>query len=237
MHRGRTIAAILPALDEERTIGDVVAAIDCGLVDRVIVADNGSTDGTAARARDAGADVVSAPRRGYGSACLAGIAAVRDADVLVFLDADGSDDPAAIGRLLDAMDDARADLVIGSRTIGTAASGALTPAQRFGNALACRLIRRFWGVRYTDLGPFRAVRREALERLRMSDPDMGWTVQMQVEAARKGLSAIEIPVPCGRRRAGSSKISGSLVGSWRAGRRILGTILRARLRDLAGTDG
>ncbi len=236
MHGNDTIAAIIPALDEEATIGRVVAAIDRGLVDRVIVVDNGSRDLTAGWAREAGAEVVREERRGYGSACLAGIAAAGRADVLVFLDGDGSDDPAEIRLLVDAMAEKGADMIIGSRTLGIPSPGALTMAQRMGNALTCALVRRFWHVRYTDLGPLRAVRREALEHLRMSDPDMGWTIEMQVKAARMGLSVFEIPVSCRPRAGGSSKISRSVMGSFRAGRRILWYVMRERMREMAGQD-
>ncbi|MBI5501535.1 MAG: TIGR04282 family arsenosugar biosynthesis glycosyltransferase [Deltaproteobacteria bacterium] len=237
MIRDLAVAVVIPALDEERTIGEVVAGIDRRVVDRVIVADNGSADGTARRAREAGAEVVFAARKGYGSACLAGIAAAGDADVVVFLDGDGSDDPSEIALLVETLADRGADLVLGSRTLRSDARRTLTAAQRVGNALACALLRAFWGARCTDLGPFRAVRRVALERLGMSDPDMGWTIEMQVKAARLGLRVVEVPVSRRERRAGISKISGSLAGSYRAGRRILETIVGAKLREIAGGAG
>ena len=143
MIRNLAVAVVIPALNEERTIGGVVAAIDHRVVDRVIVADNGSADGTVRRAREAGAEVVFAARRGYGSACLAGIAAARDADVLVFLDGDGSDDPAEIAFLVETLAERDADLVLGSRTLRPDARRTLTTAQRVGNAVACALLRAF----------------------------------------------------------------------------------------------
>jgi len=234
MYRGQRVALIIPALNEEQALPGVLAAVDRELVERIVVADNGSTDATASVARAAGAEVVHEPRRGYGSACLKAIAAVPEADLLVFVDADGSDDPRGLQALLDGMHTAGADLVVGSRVLGRLEPGALTPVQRFGNWLTCSLLRLLWGVHYTDLGPFRAVRREAYERLRMADPDFGWTVEMQVKAAQQGLRGVEVPVDYRRRQAGRSKVSGSLVGSYKAGRRILGYVASAKLSELAG---
>lgn len=221
------MAVIIPALDEEEAIGPVLAAIDRSLVDTVVVGDNGSRDRTAEVARAGGAVVVHEPRRGYGSACLRAIAEVRDHDILVFLDADGADDPEEIPRVLAPLATG-ADLVIGSRVLGEVESGALTPVQRFGNALACGLVHAFWGVRYTDLGPFRAVATPAYRQMEMRDPDFGWTIEMQVRAVQLGLRVREVPVSCRIRRGGRSKVSGTLSGSFRAGRRILTHVLRAR---------
>jgi glycosyltransferase involved in cell wall biosynthesis len=226
------IALVIPALDEEDAVGDVVAAVDRALVDDLVVVDNGSRDGTAERARAAGARVIREPRRGYGSACLAGLAAVRGADVVVFMDGDGSDDPADLPALLEPIADRRADLVIGSRTLGRAEPGSLTAVQRLGNALTCALLRRFWGARYTDLGPLRAVTAAALDRLEMRDAGFGFTIEMQVKAARSGLRVAEIPARYRNRREGRSKISGDIVGACRAGCRILGYVLAARAREL-----
>lgn len=234
MFHDQQVALIIPTLDEEQTIGAVVSAVDRAVVDQVLVVDNGSVDATAARAREAGATVLREPRRGYGSACLTGIAAATEADVLVFLDGDGSDDPREIPALLCALRDTGAALVIGSRTRGHAEPGALTPVQELGNWLTCTLVRWFWGVRYTDLGPFRAITRQGLERLSMADPDFGWTIEMQVKAAQQGLSVEEIPVACRTRRGGHSKVSGTLLGSYHAGRRILGYVFEAKARDLLG---
>ncbi len=223
-----TVVAILPALNEEQALPGVLAALPRPAISRAIVVDNGSTDRTAAVARAAGAQVVSEPRRGYGQACLAGIAAAHDADVLLFLDADGADDPADIPRVLEPILAGRADLVIGSRVRGTRERGALTPQARVGNALATTLIRLLWGVGFTDLGPLRAIGADSLRRLSMADTGFGWTVEMQVRAAKRGLRCEEVPVAY-RRRVGVSKISGTVVGSVRAGCGILGTIAREAL--------
>jgi glycosyltransferase involved in cell wall biosynthesis len=191
-----------------------------------VVVDNGSTDGTASVARGLSVNLVREERRGYGSACLAGIAALEadPPDVVVFLDGDYSDHPEELPRLLDAIA-AGADLVIGSRMLGSREPGALLPQARFGNALACSLIRLLFGHRYTDLGPFRAIRWEALRRLEMEDRDFGWTVEMQVKAVTEGLRIAEVPVSY-RRRVGVSKITGTVSGTLRAGSKILRTIGR-----------
>jgi glycosyltransferase involved in cell wall biosynthesis len=199
------------------------------LVREVVVVDNGSSDRTPEVARDAGATVIRESRKGYGSACLAGLAHLetrrRPPDVVVFLDADYSDHPDELPLLLEPIRDEQADLVIGSRTLGRREPGALLPQARFGNALAGWLVRLLYGVRFTDLGPFRAVRWRALDRLGMEDRDFGWTVEMQVKAARLGMTIREVPVSY-RRRIGRSKISGTLAGSVRAGWKILYTIAR-----------
>lgn len=235
MFQGQTIFLIIPVLDEEQTIGLVVASVDRSVVDRVVVVDNGSVDRTAQRAAETGAEVLREDRRGYGSACLTGIRASADADIYVFLDGDGSDDPREIEPMLRFMETRGAELVIGSRVLGISEPGALTPLQEFGNALTCSLVRLFWGVRYTDLGPFRAIRREALERLGMVDPDFGWTIEMQVKAAQQGLEVAEMPVAARVRRAGKSKVSGTLMGSYRAGKRILGYVFEAKFKELLGS--
>ena len=225
------VDAVIPALDEAESIGAVLDSLPLGLLRRRVVCDNGSRDGTADVARAHGALVVSERRRGYGSACLRALAALREdpPDAVLFLDADGSDDPADLPSLLLPIAEGRADLVIGSRALGEREPGALTPQARFGNALATALIRAFYGARWTDLGPFRAVRWEALERLGMRDPDFGWTVEMQVKAARARLRGVEVPVRY-RRRVGRSKIAGTLSGAVRAGVKILGTIALDLLR-------
>jgi len=205
-------------------------------VRRVIVADNGSTDSTARVAREHGAMVVFEPRRGYGAACLKAIAALGadPPDVVLFLDADLSDDPTEAPLVLGPILEGRADLVVGSRVLGEREPGALTPHARFGNWLATRLLAALYGARYTDLGPFRAIRYDALLSLGMKDRDFGWTVEMQVKAARHGLRHAEVPVRY-RRRMGRSKISGTLSGSVRAGAKIL-TVL-AHLLDPSSRAG
>lgn len=220
MRSGHVVAVVIPALDEESAIAGVLAALPDWL-DQVIVVDNGSTDRTAQVAAAAGATVVHEARRGYGSACLRGIEAAGAADILVFLDADGSSDPEEMARLVDPIAEGRADLVLGSRTLGLIEPGAMTPPQRMGNALAPALIRRIWGAPFTDLGPFRSIRAAALARLRMDDAGFGWTIQMQIRAARIHLRWLEIPVRAKRRVAGNSKISGTARGVLGAGAKIL----------------
>ncbi len=220
-------ALIIPALDEEEAIGGALDAVPAGLFETIVVVDNGSRDSTAEVARAHGATVVSEPRRGYGAACLRGIAALPDSiEAVAFMDADGSDDPAEARALLEPLERGEADLVIGSRELGEAEAGALTPQQRFGNRLTVTLVRWLFGARYTDLGPFRAIRRESLETLEMRDRDYGWTIEMQIKAARRGLRVVEVPVSYRRRAAGRSKVSGSLWGGMAAGVKILWTVAR-----------
>ena len=217
------VAVIIPAVNEELSIGKVLRDIPSH-VRYVIVADNGSTDGTARAAGDLGARVVSEPRRGYGYACLAGVASLPvDVEIVVFMDGDYSDYPAELNQLISAMSQHQADLVIGSRVLGEHERGSLTPQQRFGNWLATRLIRCLYGFSYTDLGPFRAIRADALRRLKMQDPTYGWTVEMQVKALQHRMKVVEIPVRY-RKRIGKSKVSGTLSGSVKAGAKILWTI-------------
>ncbi len=227
MYRGYRIGVVIPALNEGRSIALVVAAIP-RWVDAIVVVDNGSSDDTASKACAAGATVVVEPTRGYGAACQTGVAALPPSDAIVFLDADFSDDPSEMERLLLPITDEGIDLVIGSRTTGTADPGALTPQQRLGNGLACFLIKQFWGVAWTDLGPFRAIRTTAYQRLGMRDRAYGWTVEMQVKAAALNLRSAEVPVRY-RCRIGVSKISGTLSGSIKAGATILTVITRLKL--------
>jgi glycosyltransferase involved in cell wall biosynthesis len=220
-------ALIIPALNEEAVIGSSLDSLRGAPIEQLIVVDNGSTDRTAEIARAHGAEVVSEPRRGYGQACLAGIAALRDEiTVVCFMDGDGSDDPADLPKLFEPIVQGEADMVLGSRVLGTREAGALSPQQRFGNALATSLLRLFHGARQTDLGPFRAIRRDALDRLRMSDTNYGWTIEMQIKAASGRLRVKEIPVSYRKRRAGQSKISGTIRGTISAGTKIIWTILR-----------
>lgn len=222
------IDVVIPALDEEASLPLVLAALPHPPVRRVVVADNGSADGTARVAREGGAVVVPAARRGYGSACLAALDHLRRHDppeIVVFIDADFSDHPDELPRLVAPILAGTADVTIGSRVLGRRERGALLPQARAGNLVACLLIRLLYGHRYTDLGPFRAARWDALERLGMSDPNFGWTAEMQVKALRHGLRVVEVPVSY-RRRVGVSKITGTLVGTVRAGYKILWTVLR-----------
>ena len=226
-----SVDIVIPARNEEASLPRLLAEIPRAGVREVVVVDNGSSDRTAEVARSGGATVVRERRHGYGAACLAGLAhlRLRPPDIVAFLDADGSDDPAELPLLLAPLRESRADLVIGSRTLGGAEPGSLGPVQRFGNRLAVALIRRLFGARFTDLGPFRAVRWETLERLGMRDRDYGWTVEMQARAARAGCRCVEVPVRHHRRRAGRSKVAGTLRGSLGAGWKILFTIVRVRL--------
>lgn len=226
---GFRAALLIPALNESEVIGRVLAAVPAGLFEQVLVIDNGSTDGTSDEARRAGAEVVTEPVRGYGRACLTGLRQLQPAvDAVVFMDADFSDDPGEAEALLKKLGE-DFDLVIGSR-VEKAQTDALTPVQRFGNWLATRLIAWRWRLHFTDLGPFRAVRREALERLGMRDENYGWTVEMQAQAARLDLRCTEIAVSYRPRAGGRSKVSGSIKGSILAGIKILWTFARIALQ-------
>ena len=222
------IAVIIPALDEEQAIGRVIAGIPRRPASEVIVVDNGSRDRTADVALRGGARVVREPRKGYGQACLAGIAAASEADVYVFLDGDGSDHPEQLPELVGPIVAGEADMVIGSRSLGRRAPGAHPWHAILGTRLCVWLMNTLVGTRATDLGPFRAIRATALRGLEMTDRNFGWTVEMQVKAARHGLRVLEVPVDY-RPRIGRSKVSGTLGGSLRAGAKILGVIARHAL--------
>lgn len=218
------VRVIIPALNEEKSIGAVLAALPAGAIAEVVVVDNNSTDATALVARQAGATVVHQPERGYGAACLAGIAAVAPhTDIVVFLDADFSDYPEDIHCLLAPILAGDADLVLSARMKDQVARRALTPQQRWGNWLAVTLLRWRFGFRYSDLGPFRAIRYAALKQLGMQDRNYGWTVEMQIRAVRQGLRIVEVPMRY-RVRIGRSKISGTIKGTILAGAKILYTI-------------
>ena len=219
------VAVIIPALDEERSIARVIAAIPKELDADVIVVDNGSTDRTAEIAARCGARVIVEPERGYGAACLAGIAALHTPAVVAFLDADFSDDPALLTELVRPMLEGRADFVVGSRMLGRRGPGALALHSRFGNWLAGRILTHLYCCPTTDLGPFRAIRYSTLKLLRMQDRGYGWTMEMQAKAARLRVPTLEIPVPY-RRRIGRSKITGSLRASVQAAAIILATAFR-----------
>jgi glycosyltransferase involved in cell wall biosynthesis len=223
------IVAVIPALNEAPSIGMVVRGLlahHAGVLHQIVVVDNGSTDGTAAIALEAGATVVSEPRRGYGYACLAGVRAAEGAEIVVLVDGDAADDPADLPRVLGPLLDGTADLVVGSRALGAREPGSMTPHQVFGNWLAATLMRRLYGVAVTDLGPFRAIRRADLLALEMREMTYGWSVEMMVKAARRGLRYQEVPVTYRRRAGGVSKVAGTIGGSVRAGWCILSTTFR-----------
>ena len=223
----QTYALIIPALNEEESLGMLLCRIPREILAQVIVVDNGSRDETAAVSTAAGAHVVSEPRRGYGQACWTGIQRIQDnVTAIAFMDADCSDDPDDLVRLLQRFDEDQWDMVLGSRIMGNPEPGSLMPLQRFGNWLSTLLIAMIWQVRFTDLGPMRVVRRDSLERLDLRDRTFGWTVEMQARAAQLRLRVCDVPVHYHRRVHGRSKISGTVFGSLRAGVKILWTILR-----------
>jgi glycosyltransferase involved in cell wall biosynthesis len=223
------ISVIIPALNEAESIGHVVAEMPWSRIAECIVVDNGSTDATAAIARAAGARVLTSPR-GYGAACLAGSqAASRESTILVFMDGDGSDVLADLPRLLDPILNGEADFVLGSRIRGHREPGSMLASQLFAAHFVGLLLRLSQGVRYTDMGPFRAIRRTALEQLNMSELTYGWNLEMQIKAAHHGLRIREIPVDYRRRLGGTSKVSGDLRASAKAAVRILEVLLRVGL--------
>ncbi len=223
------VSVIIPARDEEGSIAAVLEEVPRDSVDRIVVVDNGSSDRTGPVAAGLGAEVVREERRGYGSAVLAGLAALDDrTEIVIFLNADGSDDAGEIPGLIEPIAKGEADLVIGSREMGLAEPGSLTFYQKWGNRLATGLIRTTCGARYTDLGPFRAIRYDSLVALAMEDTGFGWTVEMQVKAARTGLRVKEVPARYRPRLAGKSKISGTVSGTVCAGARIIYSVFRYR---------
>jgi glycosyltransferase involved in cell wall biosynthesis len=221
------VSVIIPVLNEEKSISAVLSNIPKNLVTQIIVVDNGSTDRTAEIAASLGAQVVEESRQGYGHACLRGMEELDHPDIVVFLDGDYSDYPEEMSLLVEPISSNRADLVIGSRLKGRKEKDALPPHAQFGNLLAGKLILWFFGHRYTDLGPFRAIRYSSLQSLGMVDRTFGWTVEMQIKAIRKGLRIEEVPVSY-RKRIGKSKISGTVLGSIKAGTKIIWTILKYR---------
>jgi glycosyltransferase involved in cell wall biosynthesis len=226
---GVKIVAVIPALNEEGSIGRVVAGVPRNLVAEVIVVNNGSTDRTAEVAASAGARIISEVERGYGAACKAGLDAASEADILVYLDGDASDQPEELGNVLRPLLRGEADLVIGSRLLGRREAGAMPPHAVLGNWLTARLVRLLYGVRITDLGSFRAVRRTHLVALDMRERTYGWPIEMIVKAARRGYRIHEVPVTH-RKRIGKSKVAGTVVGSLKAAYSILFTAFRYVMR-------
>ncbi|GAB3564833.1 glycosyltransferase family 2 protein [Spirosoma luteolum] len=223
------IVVIIPAFNEENSVGHVVRDIPATLVDEIIVVNNNSNDQTAVQAARAGATVLNEPIQGYGRACLTGIAYAASLSpqpaIAVFLDADYSDYPGEMVQLIEPILKGEVDMVIGSRALGKRERGSMTPQQVFGNWLATTLLRWLYAVHYTDLGPFRAIRFSSLLALDMQDKTYGWTVEMQLKAARNRLRIMEVPVSY-RRRIGFSKISGTVKGTVLAGYKIITTIFR-----------
>jgi glycosyltransferase involved in cell wall biosynthesis len=223
------IVVVIPAFNEERSIGKVVRDIPRSIVSTVIVVNNNSTDNTVIEAENAGAVVLDEPRKGYGWACLKGIEKSKEleATIVVFMDGDYSDYPEEIQDILHPILEENYDMVIGSRVLGKREKGSLTPQQVFGNWLATKLIRLFYGVRYTDLGPFRAIKADALEQLNMSDKTYGWTIEMQIKAAKNKMKSCEVPVNY-RKRIGVSKVSGTVKGTVLAGIKIIFAVFKYR---------
>ena len=231
MNKTPKIIVIIPAYNEENSVGKVIRDIPGDMVQEVIVVNNNSNDSTELNARRAGATVIYESRPGYGYACLKGIEYLGQLpaapDIVVFLDADYSDHPEEMPQLVMPIIDEGMDLVIGSRALGKRERGSMTPQQVFGNWLATRLLKLFYGVTYTDLGPFRAIRYDKLIQMDMQDTTYGWTVEMQLKAAKRKLKITEVPVRY-RQRIGFSKISGTLKGTVMAGYKIITTIFKYR---------
>src|SRR6266540_1139144 len=223
------VVVVIPTLDEEQSIADVVRGIPRAIVSRVIVADGGSRDATAARAKTAGADVIDAGR-GYGRACRTAVLAAEEADIVVFMDGDGADDPRGIAALVEPIRSGRYDFVIGSRARGKREPGSIAWHQIAAGRIAGLGTRLLYGVRYTDMCAFRAIRRDALLGLGMREETYGWNIEMQMRAARAGLRILEVPVDYYRRSGGSSKVAGSLRGTLRAGTRIVATFVRVAMQ-------
>lgn len=220
-----TISLIIPALNEAACLPALLAEVPHALLHETIVVDNGSTDETAAVARAAGARVVSEPRRGYGYACAAGVAAATG-DILLFMDGDGSFVPLELQRLVEPIVTGQADLVLGTRLRGGMSTGAMPPHQRIGNQLVAWLVRRFYGVALTDLGPFRAIRRDLFVTLQMQEQTYGWPIEMMVKAARHQARLLEVPVSYRPRLAGHSKVGGTVRGTILATYKILRVTFR-----------
>lgn len=231
------VVVIIPAFNEARAIGHVVTDIPDELVDEIVVVNNASTDETERNARASGATVLREARKGYGWACLRGIEYVRSLqpDVVVFLDGDYSDHPNEMPRLVEPILLGEADFVVGSRILGEHEPGAMLPQALVGNRVACAAMRAIWGAEFTDLGPFRAIRFDALMDLGMEDKTFGWTIEMQIKAVRAGLRCMEVPVSY-RRRVGVSKVTGTVKGTIKASVKILWVIGRFAIKEARGDE-
>jgi glycosyltransferase involved in cell wall biosynthesis len=226
------IALVIPVIDEGATIAGVVRAVPRDVIDEVIVVDGGSRDDTVAAARAAGAHVIVEPRAGYGAACLVGVEAAADCAVIAFIDGDGSDDPADLRRIVGPILAGEQDFVIGSRAAAARTAGSMGAHQLLAGRLAGLAMRALYGVRYTDMGPLRAIRRDALERLSMRERTYGWNLEMQMRAARAGLRILELPVTHRHRAGGASKVAGSLRGTLRATWNLASTFVRVANRRM-----
>jgi glycosyltransferase involved in cell wall biosynthesis len=233
----RVVSIVIPCLNEEEPIAGVVREVLAQGVDEVVVVDNGSTDATAGRAAEAGARVVPQPQRGYGRACATGLSGIRrDADIVCFLDGDGSDVPAFMNAVVGPIARDEADFVMGSRLRGNRETGSMTPQQVLAGWLAGLLLRVTYGVKFTDMSPFRAMRADRLRALGMQEQTYGWNLELQMRVAARGLRILEVPVDHRRRRGGVSKVSGNLIAGIQAGWKIVSTFVRlaASLRRNAG---
>ena len=225
MYKGKKVSVIIPALNEELSISMVIDDLPKDIIDDIIVVDNGSSDSTVSVAEKAGARVLKETTRGYGAACLKGISLAQDPDIIVILDGDYSDYPDRISLLLDPIIEQEYDMVLGSRVLGKAEKGSLTMPQIIGNRLATCLIAKVTGFKYTDMGPFRAIKKEKIKDLKMKDKNYGWNVEMQIKAVKHGFKIKEVPVDY-RNRIGESKISGTVSGVIKAGTKIIYSVFK-----------